>query len=181
MKNQEVAQILYEIADLMEIKGEIAFKVIAYRRAAQTIESMLKDIDEVWKEGRLEEIQGIGKGIAETIDGFLATGKSKHLAELKKGFPPGLIDMLELEGVGPKKVKLFYEKLRIKNVKDLEKACKSGKLRNVPGLGEKTEQNILQSIQHAEKRGGRMLLGYAVPIANQIVAEIKKSGLADRV
>src|SRR3990167_4170910 len=100
MKNQEVAQILYEIADLMEIKGEIAFKVIAYRRAAQTIESMLKDIDEVWKEGRLEEIQGIGKGIAETIDGFLATGKSKHLAELKKGFPPGLIDMLELEGVG---------------------------------------------------------------------------------
>ena len=181
MKNQEVAALLYEIADLMEIKGEIAFKVIAYRRAAQTVETMSKDVEAVWQEGKLEDLQGVGKGIAETIAGFLEKGKSKHLDELKKGFPPGLVDMLELEGIGPKKVKLFYEKLKIKSIKDLEKACKSGKLRNVPGLGEKTEQNILQSIEHAKKRGGRMLLGYAVPIAEQIVAEMRESGHAERV
>ncbi len=180
MRNQEVAALLYEIADLMEIKGEMVFKVVAYRRAAQTIESMTRDVEQISREGKLTELPGVGKGIAETITEYLENGKSKHLTELKKGLPEGLVDLLGLEGIGPKKVKLFLDH-KIKNIKDLEKAAKEGRLRRIEGLGEKTEKNILESIENSKKRGGRMLLGQAIPLADEIISEIKKSGLAERV
>ena len=181
MKNQEVAQLLYDIADIMEIKGEVVFKVNAYRRAARSIESLSRDIEQICIEGKLDEVPGVGRGIAEKIGEYLDDGKSKYLESLKKGLPPGLGEMLEVEGVGPKKVKLFYEKLKIKNINELEKAAKAGRLRNIPTLGEKTEQNILKSIESFRKRGGRMLLGTATMLADEIVNELKKNKNIDRI
>ena len=181
MKNQEVAQLLYDIADIMEIKGEVVFKVNAYRRAARSIESLSRDIEQICIEGKLDEVPGVGRGIAEKIGEYLNDGKSKYLESLKKGLPPGLGEMLEVEGVGPKKVKLFYEKLKIKNINELEKAAKAGRLRNIPTLGEKTEQNILKSIESFRKRGGRMLLGTATMLADEIVNELKKNKNIDRI
>ena len=181
MKNQEIAKILYDIADLLEIKGEMVFKLRAYRRAAQSIESMSRDIEDVYGEGKLEEIPGVGRGIAEKIIEYLEKGKSKYLEELKKGLPPGFDELLAVEGIGPKKVKLFYEKLKIKNIKELESACRQGKLRDIPTLGEKTEQNILKSIEASKKRGGRILLGHALLIADEIVNEMKKNKEVERI
>lgn len=181
MKNQEVANMLYEIGDLLEIKGEMVFKVRAYRRAAQAIESLSRDIEDIYKEGKLDEVPGVGKGIAEKIAEFLEKGKLKYLEDLKRGLPPGFEEMLAIEGIGPKKVKLFYEKLKIRSVKELEKAAKEGRLRKIPTLGEKTEQNILQAIGAAKKRGGRMLLGYALLLADEIINEMKKSKDVDRI
>ncbi len=172
MKNQEVAKLLYDIADILEIKGEMTFKVIAYRRAAQTIESMSKDIEDVIAKG--EKIPGVGGGIEERIVEYLEGGRSKYLEHIEKGLPPGLVELLKLEGIGPKKVKLFLDH-KIKNIKELETAAKAGKLRSISGLGEKTEQNILHSIELSKKRGGRMLLGYAADIAEEIIKELKKT------
>ena len=174
MKNREVAKLLYDIADLLEIRGEMIFKIRAYRRAAQAVEAMPTDVGEAWKQGKLDSIPGVGRGIAEKIDEYLKKGRLKYLDELKKGLPPGFADMLAIEGVGPKKVKLFYEKLGIKNLEQLEKAAKSGKLRKIPSLKEKTEQNIIRSIEASKKRGGRMLLGHALTLSDEIIKEMKK-------
>ena len=181
MKNQEVAKLLYEIADLLEIKGEMIFKVRAYRRAAQVIESLSKDIEDVYVEGKLDDIPGVGQGIAEKIEDYLDKGKLKYLETLKRGLPPGFEEMLAVEGIGPKKVKLFYEKLKIKSIKDLEGAAKEGKLRKIPTLGAKTEENILKAIESAKKRGGRMLLGQALIMADEIVNELKKNKNVGRI
>src|SRR3989344_678822 len=181
MKNQEVAKLLYDIADMMEIRGEMIFKIVAYRRAAQAVESLSRDIEDVWRQHALEDVPGIGKGIAEKISEYLEKGKLGYLDELRKGLPPGFEELLAIEGIGPKKVKMFHERLRIRNVKELEKAAKQGKLRKIPTLGEKTEQNILHAIEAAKKRGGRMLLGYALLVADEIIAELKKNADVDRI
>ncbi len=177
MRNREVANVLTEIADLMEIKGELVFKVVAMRRAAQTIEFMAKDIDEVYKRGELDDIPGVGEAISKKIADYLEHGESKYLKKLKKGLPPGFDKLLELEGVGPKKVKLFYEKLKVKNVKDLEKAVKTGKLRKLPGMREKTEDNILRSIESAKRRTGRMLLADALDTADDVIKELRNASV----
>src|SRR3989338_7370926 len=181
MKNREVAKLLYDIADLLEIKGEMVFKVVAYRRAAQAVESLSRDVEDMSREGKLDEIHGVGKGIAEKIDEYIKSGTSKYFDELKKGLPSGFAEMLAVEGIGPKKIRLFYDKLKIKSIKDLENAAKQGKLRKIPTLGEKTEQNILKSIEAAKKRGGRMPLGYALLLADDIISEMKKNRHVDRI
>jgi DNA polymerase (family 10) len=173
MRNQEVAKILYEIADLLELKN-VQFKPYAYRRAAQTIESLSKDIEEVCKEGKLEELPGIGEAIAGKITEFIETGKIKSYEDLKKKMPFDFESLLAVEGLGPKKVSSLYKKLKVRNLNDLESAAKTGKIRKLPGFGEKTEQEILQNIEFARKRNERMLLGIALPIAEEIEQRLKK-------
>ncbi len=173
MKNQEVAELLTKMADLMEIKGEMVFKVVAMRRAAQAIETMPDDIEKLYMQGDLDDIPGVGEGIAKKIADYLENGKSKYLKRLKKGLPPGLEKLLELEGIGPKKVKMFYEKLHVRNVGDLERAVKQGKLRKLPGIKEKTEANILRSIESSKRRTGRLLLLQALNTSNEIIQRLK--------
>ncbi|MEM7819789.1 MAG: DNA polymerase/3'-5' exonuclease PolX [Candidatus Aenigmatarchaeota archaeon] len=173
MKNQIVAKILYEIADLLELKG-VEFKPYAYRRAAQTVESLSKDIEEVYKEGKLEDLPGIGKNIAKKISEIIETGSLKYYEDLKKDMPIDFEALLSVEGLGPKKVKTLYKKLKIRNLDDLEKAAKSGKIKNLPGFGEKTEREILENIEFARKSKERMLLGYALPIADEIENRLKR-------
>ena len=161
MKNQLVADILYQIADLLDLKGEIFFKTRAYRQAAQTIEVLDEDIELVTKEDRLREIPGVGEALAKKIKEIVETGRLEFFEQLKKEIPEGLLIMLEISGLGPKKVAALYRNLGIKTIKQLRQACINGKLRDLDGFGKITEQNILRGISLMEKTSGRVLLNVA--------------------
>jgi len=161
MKNQLVANILYQIADLLDLKGEIFFKTRAYRMAAQTIEVLEEDIEDITKEDRLLEIPGVGAGLAKKIKEIVETGKSDYFERLKKEIPEGVIHLLDIPGLGPKKVAAIYKNLGITTLEELQKAATGGKLRELEGFGEVTEQNILRGIQLLEKTSGRALLNVA--------------------
>ncbi len=161
MKNQIVADVLYQIADLLDLKGEIFFKTRAYRIAAQTIEVLDEDIETIIKQDRIREISGIGEALAKKIKELVETGELKYFKELKKEIPKELLKMIEIPGLGPKKVAAIYKNLKIKTIPELKQACKDGKLRNLEGFGSITEQNILRGIQMKEKTSGRVLLDLA--------------------
>ena len=161
MKNQLVANILYQIADLLDLKGEIFFKTRAYRMAAQTIEVLEEDIEVLTNEDRLQEIPGVGEGLAKKIKEIVETGKLEYFEHLKKEIPEGLINLLNIPGLGPKKVAAIYKNLGITTLKELQKAANQGKLRDLDGFGEITEQNIIRGIQLLEKTSGRALLNVA--------------------
>lgn len=181
MDNKAIAKIFYEIADILEIKGEDRFRINAYRRAAQTIESLAENLREVYKNKKLEEIPGIGKGLAEKIEEILKTGKSSFHKELIDKIPHGLLEILRIEGVGPKLVQLVYKKFKVRDVKDLEHLCKSGKLEKVRGFGPKKVQNILQEIALFRSHGERELLANVLPLAENIVRKLKNFRLCEKV
>jgi DNA polymerase (family X) len=175
MKNELVSEILYKIADLLDLKGEIFFKTRAYRMAAQTIEVLEEDIQTVVTEGRLKDISGIGEAIAKKIEEIVKTGKLDYFEKLKKEIPEGLLQMLEISGLGPKKVAAIYNKLKITKIEELRQACLKGKLRDLEGFGEITEKNILRGIQLLEKTSGRVLLNVAYEDGKNYVDYLKKS------
>jgi DNA polymerase (family 10) len=161
MKNQIVADTLYMIADLLDLKGDIFFKTRAYRIAAQTIEALDEDIERLVNQGTLESIPGVGEALAKKITELVQTGKLEYLERLKKEVPTDLIDLLGIPGLGPKKVAALYKNLGITGIQDLKKAASNGKLRILEGFGEITERNILRGIQLLEKTSGRVLLNVA--------------------
>ncbi len=172
MKNAEIAKILYEIADLLEIEG-VEFKPRAYRKAAQNIESLSIDIEDLYKKGELEKIPGVGKSIAEKIKEYLETGKIRKLEELRKKIPVDIESLSTVEGLGPRMIKILYEKLGVKNLDDLERVAKERRIRRLKGFGEKIEKKILENIEIARQRQQRFLLGFVLPEANAIVEELK--------
>jgi len=189
MTNQEIAKIFYEIAEYLEMEG-VPFKPYAYERAAITLETLEEDIKEIYKEGgikALEEIPGIGKSIAQKIEEYLKTGKIKYYQEFKKKIPVNLSEISAVEGVGPKKAKVLYQKLGIKNLKDLEKAAKEHKIAPLFGFGEKTEKNILEGIKFLKRSKGRFLLGEIMPVVKEIeerlrtLKEVKRIDVAGSV
>ena len=176
MKNNEIAQIFYEMADFLEIKN-IQFKPQAYRNAARVIEAMPEDIEEIYKKGgkkALDNLPGIGKSTAQKIEQYLKTGKIKKYEQLKKQLPIEILELTAIEGVGPKMAADFYKKLKIKNVSDLEKAAKAHKISKQEGFGKKTEQNILSGIDFLKKEKGRHLLGKILPDAMAIIKRLEK-------
>jgi len=181
MKNAEVARLLEEIADLLEMKGETPFKVRAYRDAARRIEGLSDNVAKLAEENRLTDIRGIGTSIAAKISEFVKTGRSTYLEELTREFPEGMAELLEIPGVGAKKARLFYEKLGISTVEQLEEAAKTHRLMQLPGIQEKTEQNVLQGIQRLKQAKGRMLLGVALPAAEEIIRELRAYPSAQQV
>jgi DNA polymerase (family 10) len=172
MKNLKVAEILEEIADILEMKG-VEYKPRAYRKAAQTVRSLSKDIEDVPKD-ELEDLPGIGESIAEKITEIIKTGSLEYLEELEKEYPLDFESFLSVEGIGPETVKLLFKELEVKNLDDLEKAAKQGKIRKIKGLGKKTEQKILDNIAFAREEKGRSLLGYALPIAEELKNKIRE-------
>ncbi len=174
MKNQLVADVLYQIADLLDIKGEIFFKTRAYRMAAQKIETLDEDIETVVKENRLRDIPGVGEALAKKIKELVETGKLEYFEKLKKEIPPELLKMLDISGLGPKKIAAVYNKLGIKTIEELRKAAQKGKLRDLEGFGEITEKNILRGIQLMDKTSGRVLLNVAYHHGNKYVEYLKK-------
>ncbi len=181
MKNKFVADILYEIADLLDIKGEIFFKTRAYRMAAQTIEVLDEDIEDVTKENRLQSIPGVGEALAKKIREIVETGRLEFLEKLKKEIPGGLLQLLGIPGLGPKKVSALYNNLNITNVEKLKKACEQGKLRDLEGFGEITERNILRGIQLKEKTSGRVLLNVAYIDGNNYIEYLWKYKKIEKV
>jgi len=170
MTNKELAEVFSTIADLLEIKGEIVYKTLAYRRAAQTLAEYGRDVKAVWKEGKLREIPGVGQAIAEKIDELLTTGKLEFYEKLKREIPVGLVEMLSVPDVGPKKAALFWKTLNLTTITELEQAARAGKLRELPGLGEKSEAKILAGIAaRARRTKGRTPLGQAWTIAQDML------------
>ena len=181
MKNQFVADILNEIADLLDIKGEIFFKTRAYRIAAQAIEVLEEDIEIVVSEDRLTSISGIGAAIAKKITEIVETGRLEYLEELTKEIPKGLLDLLKIQSLGPKKVASLYRNLGITSIKKLRDACLQGKLRNLDGFGVITELNILRGIALIEKTSGRALLNVAFSDGNNYIEYLKNCDKIDAI
>ncbi|KUK98821.1 MAG: DNA polymerase (Family X), partial [Methanoculleus marisnigri] len=167
LTNIEVAAILYEVADLLEIKG-VRFKPQAYRRAAQAIETLPEDVGIIAKEGDLDEIPGVGRGIAGKIQEIVETGSLAYLSSLREELPEGVQHLTGIEGIGPKKAIALSRELGIRTVDDLEAAALAGRIRDLPGFGEKTEANILASIKVSRTAKERRLLGYILPVARDI-------------
>ncbi|MDD5162700.1 MAG: DNA polymerase/3'-5' exonuclease PolX [Candidatus ainarchaeum sp.] len=169
MKNREIAGVFFEIADLLDLQ-EVQWKPRVYRQAAIAIEALPNGIEEIWKQGRLEEIPGVGENIAKKIIEILETGKLKYLEELRKQFPIDIEALNKIPGLGPKKAMVLYKKLGIKNIAGLKKAALSGKISKVRGFGEKTQQEILKGIQQAQGEKKRILLWLALQEARQVKA-----------
>ncbi len=180
MNNRQLADTFTLIADLCEIKGEVIYVVLAYRKAAESLMALGREAGEYWKEGKLREIPGVGKAIAEKIDELLSTGKLEFLENLKKEIPVGLADWMKVPSLGPKKIALINKTLKITTLAELEAAAQGGKLRGLPGMGAKSETAILEGIASLARRSGRIPLGRAYPLAQQIVAALKKvKGVVD--
>lgn len=175
MDNSEIAALLNNIGDMLEIIGESSFRVGAYRRAANVISALPRDINDIRgdKQG-LTSIQGVGKGIAEKLAQLLDTGKMDYYEELKTKLPGSLVELIHIQGVGPKKAKLFYEELGVESVDDLEKALQEHRVKDLPGMGVKTEDNILRGLELYKKQSGRLLLSQAVPAAEKIINYLQK-------
>jgi len=172
IKNQTIADIFYEIADILEIKG-VKFKPRAYRRAAQTIETLSEGIKSIYERGKLQEIPGIGSSIASKIQEIIETGGLGYLEELRKEISEGLRELMEIEGIGPKTAIKLHKKFEIGSIDDLESAVKQGKVRDLRGFGKKTEENILQAIQMYRSSQERFLLGHVLSIAKGIEKKLK--------
>ncbi len=174
MNNLQLAETFSLIADLLEVKGEIVYKTIAYRRAAENIAGYGRDLNEVWKEGKLREIPGVGEAIATKIDELMQTGKLEFLEKLKKEVPPSLAEWMRVPGLGPKKVAMIHKELGITTLAELEQAAKEGKLSTLPGMGPKSEAAILAGIATLSRRSQRIPLGRAWPLAQGIVEDLRK-------
>jgi len=175
MKNQEIAKILYEIAAFLEMEG-VQFKPYAYQKAALALETLEEDVEEIYKKGgreAVEKIPGVGKSIAEKIIEYLRTGKIKYYLEFKKKMPVNIEELTSIEGVGPKMVRDLWKYLKIRNLKDLERAAKAGKIRKLPHFGLKTEQNILEGIAFLKRAKGRFLLGEIWPRVKEAYQKLK--------
>jgi DNA polymerase (family 10) len=174
MKNLAVAEIFRDIANILEIKGENVFRIRAYERAAQNIESLSRPVEDFAAQDSLTEIPGVGKDLSERIKELLNTGKIKIYEDLKKSIPEGLLELLNIPSVGPKTAKLLYKELKIKSVSDLENAIKKGKLEGLFGIKEKTIENILRGIEILKKGKERMTLAQATFVADEFVQSLKK-------
>ncbi|MHA1267474.1 MAG: DNA polymerase/3'-5' exonuclease PolX [Candidatus Helarchaeota archaeon] len=183
MRNQEIADIFNEIADILEVQGEIQWKYLAYRRAARTIEGLSENIAEVIGKKKLP---GIGKAIEEKIRELITTGKLEYYEKIRKQIPPIVLEMTRIPDVGPKTAKLIYEKLKIQSLKDLEKAAQSHRIQRIKGIGPKTEKAILKGLAEL-KKPKRYLLGVMRPIAQELynalqdMPEVKQVSLAGSI
>jgi DNA polymerase (family 10) len=173
VSNKQIAAIFYEVADILEIKS-VKFKPVAYRRAAHVIETLEEDINSINERGELEEIPGVGTNLAAKIREILGTGRLAYLEKLKQETPQGVLKLAEIGGIGPKKALILSRELGITDRQKLEEAAMAGKIRDLPGFGEKSEKNILQSIHAMKSTGKRFLLGDILPVAEKI-----KKRLAD--
>ena len=176
MNNQRFAALLYELADLQDIQG-VAWKPIALRKAARTIETLKDDIKDIYAKGGIDalmEIPSVGQGIASKAVQFLEKGTFDELERTRKQLHKGIVDLMTVRGVGPKSVKVLYAKLKIKTLDELEKAASAGKIQKLKGFGVKSEQEILEGVKLRRKGQERQLLGVALPIAREIEAILKK-------
>ena len=152
MTNKELADTFTLIADLLEIKGEVIYKILAYRKAADSLIDLSRDVKSIWEDGELTNIPGVGKAIADKIDELLRTGELEFLNKLKAEVPETLATLVQVPDLGPKKVKLFWQELGITTMAELEKAARNGQLAGLPGMGEKSQAKVLAGIEALQRR-----------------------------
>jgi len=181
MTNRQIAHILNEIADLLEIKGENPFKVRAYQRAAQAIENLALPLSEMRGQKPFTDIPGVGASIGEKIEELLDTGASRFHQELVSQFPASLTALLNVPEVGPRKAQALHDQLGITSVDELEQAARAGKLRGLKGFGEKTEANILRGIERLRVHKARLPLAEAHPIAMEVVESLVLAAPVERI
>ncbi len=174
MDKERVAEILSEIGVLLELKGENPFKTRAYANAARTLEALSEPLDKIVAEGRLGDFKGIGEALQKKITDLVTTGKLAYYDDLKASIPPGLMEMIQIPGVGPKKVKALYDHLGIDTVAKLEAACKAGKVAQLDGFGEKTQAKILEGISFKRTYASRHLLSDALHVAEPILEALRQ-------
>ena len=174
MDKETVIQILEEIGTLLELKGENPFKVRAYHNGARVLEGQPEDLKTLIETGKLEELKGIGEALSEKIRELFKTGRLKYYETLRKSFPPGLLELFRIPGLGPKRIKILYDQIKIKSVAQLEKACREDQLLHLEGFGEKTQENILRGIGQVKKSSGQFLFAVAEKEARHFVDYLKK-------
>lgn len=180
MENADVAAVLNEIADLLDLQ-DVAFKPVAYRRAARNIESLDEEIGKVVEEGRVRDIPGVGEAIADKVEEMVRTGRLEYLDKLRSQVPPGLVDMLRIPDVGPKTARALHKELGISSLDELKKAVEAHRIRGLKGFGEKTEEKILQGLGTLEAKGQRTLLGEALPVAEAYLEYLSSAKSLDKI
>jgi DNA polymerase (family 10) len=173
MDKDQVAEVLVNIGTLLELKGENPFKTRAYQNAARTIEALSEPLDKVVAEARLGELKGIGEALQQKITELVTTGRLQYYEDLKAATPPGLVAMLEIPGLGPKKIKALHDELGIESVEQLERACKEGKIAGLKGFGEKTQTNILEGIDRRRAYASRHLISDALRQAEPLLEALR--------
>ena len=181
MDKSEVAAILEEIAVLLELQGENPFRANAYSRAGRTIAQLESSIKDIVEAGTLDQIPGVGETLRDKITTLVTTGKLPFYEDLKAKTPPGLLQMLRLPGMGPKKIKLLYDQLGIDDLTKLKAGCENGTVAKLKGFGEKTQKNILEGLVFLDQMGERVRLDQAMTIAEAIIAELKKAPGIERM
>ncbi|TSA09485.1 MAG: DNA polymerase/3'-5' exonuclease PolX [Deltaproteobacteria bacterium] len=174
MKNQEVAAVFDGIADILEIQGANPFRIRAYRKAAQNIENLTEDISVVAARSGLEAIPGIGRDLAGKIQEIITTGTFKDYEDLKKEVPSGIVTLLAIPGVGPRTAKLLFDHFGVSSIEEVEKLALEHKIQGLPGIKARTEENILKGIAILKKGRERLPVGIALPVAEEIVAMLRK-------
>jgi len=184
MTNAEIASIFERIGKILTLKDENPFRIRAYDRAAMTILSLTEDLASIHKEKGTEglmEIPGIGQDLASKIEELVTTGKLEYLEKMQKEVPPGLFDIMQIQGMGPKKTHFVWKEYKVETVADLKKLMESGKLEGVKNWGEKSIQNVLLGIQSMQSHGSRIALPVALKVAQNIVTELQATGLCSNI
>lgn len=170
--NEIIAEMFETIADVLELQGDLPYRIRAYRNAARTLRDLDRPVEEVAAEDGLEALPGIGKELAEKIREYLRTGRMAKYEEVVAQVPPGLIELLHIPGLGPKRVRLLHERLGISDIEDLRQALDAGRIAGLPGMGPKTVENIRRGLAMYQASKERMPLGRALPIAEEIARQI---------
>lgn len=174
MKNEQIAEIFSNIADILEIKGENPFRIRAYRKAAQTIYDLGEDVALFAKKKSLSDLPGIGKDLAGKIEEYISKEKITFYEDLKKTISRHVLEVMDIPGVGPKTAEVLCNKLKIKSLEDLKRKAIEGKIKDIPGIKEKTVTNILRGIDFLKRSAGKTLLDQATKISDEIIARLKK-------
>jgi DNA polymerase (family 10) len=183
MRNGEIAEAFDELASLYELDGAVVYRVVAYRNAAKAIREAGVSVAELARQGRAEELAGVGRTIAEKIDALLETGSIPSADKLKQRIPAGLVEVTRIPGLGPKRAKLLHDQLGVSSIEDLRRAAESGQLKDVRGFGKKAEENVLAAFAAGADGTpkARMILSKALPVGEELVAALREHPAAIRV
>ena len=173
LSNGELARIFHEIGDLLEVKGEVVYKTVAYHRAADAIERCPVDVAQAYRDGKPPRIPGVGAAIGEKLGELATTGRLEFHRRLLSEFPPSLLGLLEVPGVGPKTVRVLHDELGIESIEDLRRAAQAGLVRELRGMSVKTERSILDGIESLERRQSRLLLDRAESIVDGLLEALR--------
>jgi DNA polymerase (family 10) len=181
MKNKEIADIFEKMADILEFKGEIPFKVNAYRKASRVIKDLQEDIEDVWQEGKLRELPGIGDALVKKIDEYLKSGKISKFEEISRDVSPELMNLLNIQNLGTKTLALAHKNLNVNKIHDLLRVIADGSLAQLPGMGQKKVENIQKGIQFFLSAQERISIGKALPIVEDLIEQLKNKLKIDKI